>query len=52
MEFLYRVFKSPLNGPYNLFTDKFLRIVNKHAPLKKKFVKGSNALFMNREFQK
>lgn len=44
--------KAPLNGPYNLLTDKFLSIVNKHAPLKKKFVKGSNALFMNREFQK
>ena len=33
-------------------TDKFLGIVNKHAPLKKKFVRGNNAPFMNREFQK
>ena len=37
---------------YNLSTNKFLGIVNKHAPLKKKFVRGSNAPFMNREFQK
>ena len=43
--------QAPLNGPYNLLTDKFLGIVNKHAALKKKFVRGSNALFMNREFQ-
>ena len=44
--------QAPLNGPYNLLTDKFLGIVNKHASLKKKFARGSNALFMNREFQK
>ena len=37
---------------YNLLTNKFLGIVNKHAPLKKKFVRGNNAPFMNREFQK
>ena len=33
-------------------TEKFLRLANKHAPLKKKFVRGNNAPFMNREFQK
>ena len=33
-------------------TDKFLGLANKHAPLKKKFVRGNNAPFMNREFQK
>ena len=32
-------------------TDKFHGIVNKHAPLKNKFVRGSNVPFMNREFQ-
>ena len=36
----------------NLLTDKFFGIANKHAPLKKKFVRGNNAPFMNREFQK
>ena len=45
-------FKNDPNQNYNLLTDKFLGIVNKHAPLKKKFVRGNNAPFMNREFQK
>ena len=27
---------------YNLLTDKFLDIVNKYAPLKKKFIRGEN----------
>ena len=31
---------------------KFLVIINKHAPLKKKIVRGNNAPFMNKEFQK
>ena len=31
---------------------KFLGIINKHAPLKKKIVRGNNAPFMNKEFQK
>ena len=42
------------NGPtqnYNLLTDKFLGIVNVHGLLKKRFVRGNNAPFMNREFQ-
>ena len=45
-------FKNDFNQNYNLLTDKFLGIVNKHVPLKKKFVRGSNAPFMNRKFQK
>ena len=45
-------FKYDPNQNYNLLTGKFLDIVNKHAPLKKKFVRGDNASFMNREFQK
>ena len=45
-------FKNDPNQNYNLLTDKFLGLANKHAPLKKKFVRGNNALFMNREFQK
>ena len=36
---------------YNRLTDKFLGIVNKHALLKEKFVRGNNAPFINREFQ-
>ena len=45
-------FKNDPNQNYNLLTDKFLGLANKHAPLKKKFVRGNNAPFMNREFQK
>ena len=44
--------KNDPNQNYKYLTDKFLGIVNKHAPLKKKFVRGNNAPFMNREFQK
>ena len=45
-------FKNYPNQNYSLLTDKFLGLANKHAPLKKKFVRGNNAAFMNREFQK
>ena len=45
-------FKNDPNQNYNHLTDKFLGIVNKHVPLKIKFVRGNNAPFMNREFQK
>ena len=31
-------FKKRPNQNYNILTDKFLGIVNKHAPLKKEFV--------------
>ena len=45
--------KKDLNQNCNLLTDKFLGIVNEHAPLKNKFVRGSNNVpFMNKEFQK
>ena len=44
-------FKNNPNQDYKT-TDQFLGIVNKHAPLKKKFVRVNNAPFMNREFQK
>ena len=45
-------FKNVPNQKYNLLADKFLGIANKQAPLKKKIVRGNNAPFMNREFQK
>ena len=44
--------KGDPNQNYNLLTDKFLGFVNKHAPLKKKFVRGNNVPFTNSEFQK
>ena len=44
--------KNDPNQNYNLLTDKFLGIINKYVPLKKKFVRVNKAPFMNREFQK
>ena len=39
--------KNDPNQNCNLLTDKFLGIVSSHATLKKKFVRGNNAPFMN-----
>ena len=38
--------------PQKSITENFLEAIDKHAPLKKKFVRGNQAPFMNREFQK
>ena len=43
--------KDP-NQNYQSLTKTFLTIVNKHAPLKKKIVRGNQAFFMTKEFQK
>ena len=43
--------KDP-NQNYQSLTKKILTIVNKHAPLKKKIVRGNQALFTTKEFQK
>ena len=40
------------NVNYKSITENFLEAIYKHAPLKKKFVKGNQAPFINREFQK
>ena len=40
------------NVNYKSITENFLEAIYKHASLKKKFVKGNQAPFMNREFQK
>ena len=48
----FNFLKNGPNQQYNLVTDKFLGIINKNAPLKKKFVRGNNAPYMNREFHK
>ena len=42
------------NGPqvnYKSITKNFLETIDKHAPLKKKFKRGNQAHFMNRDFQ-
>ena len=43
--------KDP-NQNYQSLTKNFLTIVNKHALLKKKIVRGNQAPFMTKEFQK
>ena len=40
------------NVNYKSITENFLETVDKHAPLKKKFVRGNQAPFMNRDFHK
>ena len=40
------------NINYRCITENFLETVNKHAPLKNKFIRGNQAPFMNRDFQK
>ena len=40
------------NVNYKSITKNFVEAIDKHAPLKKKFVRGNQAPFVNREFQK
>ena len=40
------------NVNYKSVTENFMEAIDKHAPLKKKFVRGNQAPFMNRVFQK
>ena len=40
------------NLNYKSITENFLEAIDKHASLKKKLVKGNQAPFMNRDFQK
>ena len=37
---------------YSVLTNVFSNIVNKHAPLKKKILRGNDAPFMNKELRK
>ena len=46
------MFSNDPNVNYKSITENFLEAIDKHAPLKKKFVRGNQAPFMNREFQK
>ena len=40
------------NVNYKSITESFLETIDKHAPLRKKFIRGNQAPFMNRGFQK
>ena len=44
--------KENSESNYSLISNKFLEVVNKHAPLKKKILKGNHAPFATKEFQK
>ena len=40
------------NKNYNFITNKFLNVVNRHAPLKTKTLRGNQAPFLNKELRK
>ena len=40
------------NENYDFLTNNFINIVNKHAPLKKKFIRGNQVPFMTRNLKK
>ena len=40
------------NDPYKKLTEIFFEVLDKHAPLKKKKVRGNNAVFMSKELSK
>ena len=40
------------NENYNFITDKFVNIVNRHAPLKKKTLRNNQAPFLTKELRK
>ena len=44
--------KENSESNYSLISNKFLEVVNKHAPLKKKILKGNHAPLATKEFQK
>ena len=48
---LFLDFDDP-NENYNFLTTKFQEAVNRHAPLKKKILRGSHAPFIDKEFRK
>ena len=56
--FLYDLDQQMIKGKfykeknvYEIFSDAFKAIVNKHASLKKKIITGNNTLFMTKELQ-
>ena len=48
----FRLNSDDPNESYELITKVFSNIVEKHAPLKKKFLRGNQAPFMTKEFRK
>ena len=55
MIFKIKTFPCLLNDPninYKSITENFLEKIDKHGPLKNKFIRGNQAPLMNRDFQK
>lgn len=48
----YRNYKKVCEENFLRDLENFLSVINKGAPLKKKFIKGSQTPFMNRKTQK
>ena len=46
------MYSNEPNVNYKSIAENFLEAIDKHAPLKKKLVRGNQAPFMNRDFQK
>ena len=40
------------NNTYHAFEDTYLRILNNHAPLKQKYIRGNDQPFMNKTMRK
>ena len=54
-DLIYTDFSSQSDDPnenYSFLTTEFSKIVEKHAPLRKKFIRGNHAPFMNKELRK
>ena len=47
-----RLNKENPNQCYDLLTTSFLKVVNRHAPLKKKTIRGNHASFVNKDLRK
>ena len=45
-------FNKSSNENYRSITDTFIKVVERHAPLEKRFVRGNQVPFMNKELKK
>ena len=48
----FRLRTNDPNENYDSLTNTFINIVSKHAPLRKKFIRGNQALFVTRNLRK
>ena len=50
-QYFFRPCASKSHQCYDQITNGFLKVVNKHAPIKKRTLRGNDAPFMNKEFR-